>query len=355
MDKNASCRTGNLGRVGGQALVEGVMMKSPKYTAVSVRRMDNHRISVTREENSSISDKIKFFKLPIIRGAVTFVETLIKSMSTMTKATDMLGLEVSEEEASKFDKWVDRHLGKWAMPLITGFAMVIGVLLAVALFIWLPTFVAKLILGGYYDSPAFWAGALKSLIEGVLKVIIFIGYLWLTALIPDMKRVYMYHGSEHKSIFCYENGLELTVENVRKQKRFHPRCGTSFMFAMLLLSIFIGIVFLWPVKTVWLRTLLKLILLPLTVGIGYEFIRYAGRHNNAAVRILSAPGLWMQRLTTREPDDSMIAVAITSLKSALPDEFPGFYESCLEGKNDLDPDPEPAPEQTEQTEQTGSE
>lgn len=333
-DNNSACPGRELGKVGGQALVEGVMMRSPAYTAIAVRRMDNKKISVSRSTNRSISDKIKIFKWPIIRGVVNFIETMKLSFSTLTKATDMLGLEVPEEEASKLDKWLDKHGGKWLMPVITALSFVLGLGLAVALFIFLPTLIGRFILGDLYTSEAFGIGASRSLIEGVVKIIVFILYIWLTAFIPDMKRVYMYHGAEHKSIFCYEKGLELTVENVRKQKRFHPRCGTSFMFAMLLLSVFIGIVFLWQVKTVWLRTLLKILLMPLTVGIGYEFIRYAGRHNNKLVRILSAPGLWMQRLTTREPDDSMIEVGLTSLKCSLPDEFPGFYEECLAKVNE---------------------
>lgn len=332
MDKNASCpakKTGKLGTVGGQALVEGVMMRGPGHTAIAVRRLDNKRINVSRSVNKSLSDKYRFLKWPLIRGIVNFGSTLKLSFTTLTKATDMLGLEVEEENASKFDKWLDKHAGKWLMPVITAFSALLGVGLAVALFIWLPTFLGRLILGGSYTDGGFAGGALKSLIEGVAKIIIFILYIWLTALIPDMKRVYMYHGAEHKSIFCYEKGLELTVENVRDQRRFHPRCGTSFMFFMLLLSIFIGIVFLWPIETVWLRTLLKLPLVLISVAVGYEFIKYAGRHDNAFVRVLSAPGLWMQRLTTREPDDSMIEVGITSLKCALPDEFPGFYEEAL--------------------------
>ncbi|MBO4453118.1 MAG: DUF1385 domain-containing protein [Clostridia bacterium] len=342
MSKNSESQAKKCASVGGQALVEGVMMRSPSYTAIAVRRMDNKKISVKRDGNKSISDKYKFLKWPMIRGTVNFIESMKISLSTMTKATDMLGLEVEEENASKFDKWVDKHLGKWALPVITAFSMILGVAISVALFVFLPTLLGKVILGweAYETNTEFWFGALKSLIEGVAKVIIFILYIWLTSLIPDMKRVYMYHGAEHKSIFCYEKGLELNVENVRAQRRFHPRCGTSFMFSMILLSIFIGIVFLFDVKTVWLRTLLKLALLPITVGIGYEFIRYAGKHDNRLVRILAAPGLWMQRLTTREPDDSMIEVGITSLKCALPDEFPGFYEECLEAMKAEEPSPE---------------
>lgn len=324
-----------LGTVGGQAVIEGVMMKSKSATAIAVRRMDNKRITVSRKDTKSIMDRVKFFRLPLIRGVVNFVEMMKLSFSTMTESTDMLGLEVSEEEQSKFDKWLEKHLGKWIMPAITVISVILGVALAMALFIWLPTFICNLIFGAAGAGSGFAAGAWRSVVEGVLKVIIFVVYIWLTGLIPDMKRVYKYHGAEHKSIFCYEKGLPLTVENVRAQKRFHPRCGTSFMFFMIILSIFIGIACLWWVETVWLRSVLKLLLLPLTVGIGYEFIRYSGRHDNAFTRIMSQPGLWMQRLTTKEPSDDIIEVGITSLKCALPNEFPGFYEEMVENERKL--------------------
>lgn len=344
-----NCR---LGGVGGQAIIEGVMMKSKKLTAIAVRRMDNQKIAVTRKPNSSISDKIKIFKLPILRGCVAFVESMVQSFSTINTGTDMLGLDYQDENASKFDKWVDKHCGKWLTSLISGVAMVIGVLLAALLFIWLPTFIGGLairFLGGADDIIKTEAitGVVRSIIEGVLRIVIFVAYIWLTSLIPDMKRVYKYHGAEHKSIFCYEAGLELTVENVKKQSRFHPRCGTSFMFAMMILSIFIG--FFITIDTVWLRTLVKIGLLPITMGIGYEFIRYAGRHDNALIRFLAKPGLWMQRLTTREPEDDIIEVGITSLKCALPEEFPGFYEECLEAMKEWEKKEENNEESNEET------
>ena len=329
-EKNEACVRARRGNVGGQALVEGVMMKSKRYTAIAVRRMDNKKISVSRKTNSSLADRYRICRLPLIRGVVNFAETMALSFSTITAASDMLGLEGTAEEGSKFDKWLEKHLGKWIMPVMTAISVILGVLLSVGLFIWLPTFVCNLLFGEKLAGGDFSSGVWRSLVEGVLKVLIFILYLWLTALIPDMKRVYQYHGAEHKSIFCYENGLELNVENVKKQSRFHPRCGTSFMFAMIFLSIFIAIAFLWPVQNVWLRSLLKLLLLPLNVGIGYEFIRYAGRHDNAFVRIVSQPGLWMQRLTTREPDAEIIEVGIAALKCALPDDFPEAYEEYLE-------------------------
>ena len=318
------------GAVGGQAIVEGVMMRSKQHTAIAVRRLDNKKISVTRKGNKSISDKCKILKWPLIRGVVNFVESMVMSFSTITTGTDMLGLDVAEEEStSKLDKWLEKHGGKWLIGLISAISLVLGVALAVGLFIFLPTFLGGLIFDNIPNLDGAAANVWRNIVEGVFKVIVFILYIWLTAFIPDMKRVYMYHGAEHKSIFCYEAGDELTVENVKKHSRFHPRCGTSFMFSMIILSIAVGIIFLWAVETVWLRSLLKIALLPLTVGIGYEFIRYAGRHDNALIRALSRPGLWMQNLTTREPSDDIIEIGITSLKCALPDDFPGFYEECL--------------------------
>ncbi len=331
MSKKEQPSCSRLGAVGGQALIEGVMMKSKQATAIAVRRMDNSRITVSRKETKSITEKYKILRIPLIRGVVNFVETLMLSFSTLTEATDMLGLEVAEEEQSKFDRWLEKHMGKWIIPVISVISVILGLGLAMTLFIWLPTFVCDLIFGATgADGASFATGAWRSVVEGVLKVVIFVLYIWLTALIPDMKRVYMYHGAEHKSIFCYEKGLELTVENVKRQKRFHPRCGTSFMFFMILLSIFIGIGCLWWVDTVWLRSVLKLLLLPITVGIGYEFIRFAGRHDNWFTRFMSKPGLWMQYITTKEPTDDIIEVGITSLKCALPNDFPGFFEEMLE-------------------------
>ncbi len=316
------------GAVGGQAIIEGVMMRSKEHTAIAVRRYDNKKIVVSRKGNSSISDKVKFLKWPLLRGVVNFIESMILSFSTITEGTDMLGLDEAVENPSKFDEWVEKHCGKWMIAVISTVSVILGVLLSVGLFIFLPTWIGNFVID-ICDIDGDLAGMWRSIIEGVLKVIIFIAYIWLTAFIPDMKRVYQYHGAEHKSIFCYEAGLELNVENVKKQSRFHPRCGTSFMFAMIILSIAIGIIFLWAIETVWLRSLLKIALLPLTVGVGYEFIRFAGKHDNAVIRALSAPGLWMQNLTTKEPDDEIIEVAITSIKCALPEDFPNFYEECL--------------------------
>ncbi len=329
MKKNAE-KNPRLGKVGGQAVMEGVMMRSPKQMATAVRRTDDKTIVVRTKPSTTVRDKNKLLNLPLVRGVVNLVEMFLLSFSTLTASTEMMGLEeeLQAEEQSKFDKWLEKHFGESLMKVISVFAMVLGVLLALGLFIALPAFLTNLLFPGDVADD-FWMNRLKCLVEGLAKIIIFISYLYLTSLMKEIKRVYMYHGAEHKTIFCYEAGLELNVENVRKQSRFHPRCGTSFMFVMVFLSIFVSIAFI-PDVWGWWRVLLKLLLLPVCVGLGYEFIRYAGKHDNLLVRICAAPGLWMQRITTREPDDDMIEVAIVATKSALHEEFQDFeipYES----------------------------
>lgn len=308
-----------LGSVGGQALVEGVMMKSSKRIALAVRRYDNNEITARAQNYQTLKQKHKWINIPLLRGVVNFIETLFMSFSTLTAATEMLGLE--EEEPGKFEKWLTKVFGKSLMAVVSFIAVLLGVALAFGLFFFLPAWIGDLL------EKAFAFGkTLKSVFEGVIKIAIFIAYIALTSLLKDIRRTYQYHGAEHKSIFCYEKCLELTVENVKKQKRFHPRCGTSFIFIVLLISI-LGTAILYSLvdfSSLWLRVVAKLLILPLLVGISYEIIMFAGKHDNVLTRILSAPGLWMQRLTTREPDDSIIEVAIVSLKTALIEEFPDF-------------------------------
>lgn len=307
------CNNPRLGKVGGQAVMEGVMMNSEQGLAIAVRNMDGD-IVVRQKKRTFLREKCKFFRVPVVRGIVNFIDTLMMSFSTLTESTEMLGIEVEPE--SKFEKWLDKKLGKSLMAAASMIGMVLGVGLALVLFIWLPAFLVGVI---EKVLPLGWA---KSLVEGLMKILLFVSYLSLVSLMKDIKRVFMYHGAEHKTIFCYEAGLELNVENVRKQKRFHPRCGTSFIFVIMFLSILIGSVITWD--TMWLRVVLKIATLPLVVGIGYEYIRYAGRHENALTKIVSAPGLWIQRITTSEPDDSMIEVAIASVKASLTREFPDY-------------------------------
>ena len=307
--------------VGGQALIEGIMMQGPKGAAMSVRLPDG-TIDTEEKEFRHIRDKVKFLGFPVIRGCVNFVESMIFGYKCLMESAEKSGfeeIENSEENQSKLDKWLSEHLSKKVMSVITGVASVLGVLLAFALFFFLPSKITD-----FFNNLA--SGALtnfRALIEGIMRMIIFIAYIALVSLMKDIKRTFMYHGAEHKTIFCYEHGLELTVENVRKQSRFHPRCGTSFMFVMIIISVIISsiisVAFPYLRNNIAVWMIIKLLILPLVMGFGYEFIKYAGRHDNLLVKILSAPGLWMQRLTTKEPDDSMIEVGIAAFKAVITD------------------------------------
>jgi uncharacterized protein YqhQ len=231
--------------------------------------------------------------------------------------------EIEEEEPSKFEKWIDEKLGENFMKVLMVISSVLGVALAVLLFFFLPTWIFQL-LGMVFPPLAKTAGGAipvwQSITEGLLKIAIFLGYILICSQMKDMKRVFQYHGAEHKTIFCYENDLELTVENVKKMKRFHPRCGTSFLLLMLLVGIVIGL-FIPAFPTIpWLRPVIKILLLPLTCGIGYELIKICGKHDNLATKIIAAPGLWAQRITTKEPDETMCEVAIKAMKAVIPDD-----------------------------------
>ena len=316
--ENINCR---LGTVGGQAVLEGVMMKSKEYVALSVRGVDG-KITTERNTFTTIRDKYKILKLPIIRGIVNFVETMILSMKILNRSADLLGIE---EEPSKFEKWLEKKFGKSITAIASVVGTVLGLLLSVFLFMYLPALVSDLVDKIYSNIY------LKSVIEGIMKILIFILYIYLCGLIPDMKRVFQYHGAEHKSIFCHEAGIELTPENVKKQKRFHPRCGTSFLFVMMFIGIIVSVFYIELPRLP--RVLVKLLVLPLIVGLGFEFIKFAGTHNNIFIRALSAPGLWVQRLTTKEPDLEQIEVAIASLKAALPDIYPDNEITTAETDN----------------------
>ena len=320
-NKNKDCECNSPISVGGQALIEGIMMMGPKGAAMSVRLPDGS-IDTEELEVKHLRDKFKPAGWPIIRGIVNMVESLLFGYKCMEKSAEKAGIDdpdMDPEKMSKLDKWLSDHFGPTMMTVVAGISAVLGILLAVGLFTYLPSLVVDLV-----DKYLF-KDALKdlhTLFEGIMKMVIFVLYIWLVSKIPDIKRVFMYHGAEHKSIFCYEAGLELTVENVRKQSRFHPRCGTSFIFVILIISILITtlLVVLFPQlkevnRVVWMAV--KLLVLPLIVGIGYEFIKFAGKHDNAFVRLLSAPGLFMQRLTTQEPTDDIIEVGIESIKAVL--------------------------------------
>lgn len=305
--------------VGGQALIEGVMMQGPKGIATAVRKTDGS-ITVKHHEFEHIRDKHKFWGLPIIRGMVNFVESMILGYKMLMYSAEESGMEDLEDvEMNKFEKWLTDKLGDKFMDIIMGIATVLGFALAFVIFFYLPVLAFNRLNAWSGSSLTPWQGT----IEGVIKIVIFVVYMLLVSQMKDIKRTFMYHGAEHKSIACYEAGEELTVENVKKSCRFHPRCGTSFIFVMLIFSIVISTVLskIFPsiaeVRVLWM--FLKLAFIPLIMGIGYEFIKYAGKHENLLVRILSAPGLWMQRITTKEPTDDIIEVGIESLKAVITD------------------------------------
>ncbi len=311
-----NCR---LGTVGGQAVLEGIMMKGKEDYAIAVRREDG-TVSLSKHTHTSIRSKHKLLRLPIVRGIVGFVESMVLNFKTLSISAEQYGIDDSEPE-SKFDKWILDHFGEKLMSIVMGISMVLGVVLAIGLFLLLPSYITR----GIEWLVGHRLGVFKNLVEGLLKIAIFVAYILLVSLMKDIRRTFEYHGAEHKSIFCYEAGEELTVENVKKHSRFHPRCGTSFIFVILIISILINSLPFIPWDNMLLRMLCKLLVLPLTVGIGFEFIMFAGKHDNIITRILSAPGLWMQRITTKEPDDGQIEVAIIALKTALPNEFPEYH------------------------------
>ncbi|MBR5514939.1 MAG: DUF1385 domain-containing protein [Clostridia bacterium] len=382
--KEKNCR---LGTVGGEAVLEGVMMKGKEgLMGVAVRKEDGS-IVVTKEKTTSIRKKHKILNIPIVRGVVGMIESFILSYKVLNISAEVYGLDESEEP-SKFEKWLDKTFGKNLMDVVMSVALVLGVVLAMGLFFFLPIIITKAIevmvvgggeLFGFFGDffakelsfgeawnlfVASWKnfadlldkgelaglGSWKSVIEGLLKIVIFIAYLSLVSLMKDIRRTFQYHGAEHKSIFCYESGEDLTVENVKKFKRFHPRCGTSFIFVILLISIAIFSLPFIPWNNPWLRFAIKLPLMPLVIGLGFEFIMFAGKHDNIVTRILSAPGLLMQRITTREPDDQQIEVAITALKTALPEDFPDFVPPTEENLKKAKEEEEKAKEDNKETE-----
>ncbi len=313
--------------VGGQALIEGVMMNGPKGIAISVRHTDGNIIT-EMSEAKHIKDKIKFLGFPFVRGVVNFIESMIMGYKSLMRSAELSGqldAEENTEDMSKLDKWLNDRMGPKMVSAITAVLSVIVVGICMLLFFYAPTFLVDLVDNKLLNGAI---ADFHPLFEGVIKTILIVCYMLAVSRMNDIKRVFMYHGAEHKSIFCYEKGLDLTVENVKKCKRFHPRCGTSFIFIVLITSVIVSFlaVLIFPAlnspeplnRILW--TVVKIvIILPIVTGISYEFIKYAGRHDNIITKIFSAPGLWMQRITTKEPTDDMIEVAIASIKAVITD------------------------------------
>lgn len=297
--------------IGGQALIEGILFRGPKKQSVVIRKPDGE-LETKVEEPRFLRQKYKLCDLPIIRGSITFVESMSYGVKALTYSASFLP-EDDQEEPSKFDKWIEKKLGmEKAEKFIIGFAVFLGICLSVGLFILLPTLLAGFV-SNLTDSHVVY-----NLTEGLIRIVIFLVYLMFCSKMKDIKQVFRYHGAEHKTIFCYEKGLELTVDNVREQSRLHPRCGTSFLFVVMIVSILVFSLVSW--NNVWIRMLLRLALLPVVVGISYEIQRWSGSHDNWFSAILTAPGKLLQRITTAEPDDGMIECSIEALKQVIPEE-----------------------------------
>lgn len=358
MSKEKQCKEECVKRtsIGGQAVIEGVMMNGPHRSVLAVRS-NKGNIVIEDVIKPGYRDKCKLFRLPIIRGMVSYIESMVLGYKTLMRSADLSGMTELEEEESKpqadvtaaepnaetsdtadtvkaaadtadksdsakdSDEKPSGKISDTLMNTVMIIAAVLGVALALFLFMFIPT-----VIFNFFDGLC--GGALtnmnlRGLIEGLMKLGIFIVYIILVSLTKDIKRLFQYHGSEHKTIFCYEHGLPLTVENVRKQSRFHPRCGTSFLFLMIAVGILLStlIAFLFPAVTVnkYVWVAVKILLIPVFCGIGYELLKICGKYDNLATKIIAAPGLWIQRLTTKEPDDEMIEVAIESIKAVIPE------------------------------------
>ena len=297
--------------IGGQALIEGIMMQGPDKRAIVVRGPEG---LVTKVE--PLKKRTGILKWPLIRGVVSFGSSMVSGVKALMYSAEFFP-EEEDAQPSKFDQWLEKKLGSEKMEkAVISFSVFLGALFSIALFILLPT-----LLSGLFDR---WIhnAVIRSLIEGLIRIAIFMGYMILVSRMKDMRRVFSYHGAEHKTIRCYEAQLPLTVENVRPQTRLHPRCGTSFLFVVVAISIllFALVSALLPMSGMLVRLLVRLALLPVVVAISYECNRFVGRHDNRLTRILSAPGMWFQHFTTNEPDDSMIEVAIEALKLVIPEE-----------------------------------
>ena len=332
------------------------MMKSRDRYAVAVRK-ENGSISVRTDHCTSVRKKYKILNIPILRGIVNFVEMMLLSYKTLAVSAEAMGIDDAEPE-NKFEEWLLKHCGKYLFGILMTISGILGIVFAFTIFVYLPSLAVKGLSALFHTT---FSHFVTSLIEGILKIAIFLAYLALVSLMKDIRRTFEYHGAEHKTIFCYENGEELTPENVKRYIRFHPRCGTSFIFVMLIIGILVGALPFIPTDPIWLRVICRLAVFPLIVGIGYEFLMFAGKHDNLLIRILSAPGLWVQRLTTREPDLSQIECAIAALKHAIPEEFPEVtaeQQPCTDEKADGEPascgeeapNAESAPEQSNDTE-----
>ena len=306
--------------IGGQAIMEGIMMRGPEKTAIAVRLPDGSihmKTQPTPKPN-------KWGKIPLIRGVVNFVSSMVQGTKVLMYSADILEANYPEEyEKDKFDVWVENKFGKekaWKILMIL--SVVIAIALSVVIFMLLPTVVVGF-LSSFTDSII-----LLNLAEGIMRLVIFVAYIALIARMSDIKTVFQYHGAEHKTIHCFENGLELTPENAQQFYTLHPRCGTSFLMFVMVIAVLAHALMGWP--DVWLRIISRILVLPLIAGLSYELLKRAGRSDNVIVKILSMPGLYLQKLTTREPDKKQLEVAIAAMKAALPDNQTPYFEGLCD-------------------------
>ncbi len=294
--------------IGGQAVIEGVMMKGPREMAIAVRKEDGE-IIVDKKPVNVLASKYKILKLPVLRGVIAFFDSMVTGVRSLMFSAEFFDLE--EEQPSKFDRFLEQKFGNRLKDIVIYSSVIFALVFSILLFFMLPAFISGFLRNIIQNHTVIVA------LEGIIRISIFMIYLILVSRMPDIQRVFMYHGAEHKSIHCYEHGEELTVENVKNHTRLHPRCGTSFLLIVMIISIF---VFLF-IKSdhIFLRLLYRLLLLPVVAGISYEIIKFAGRHDNRFTRAISKPGMLLQYMTTLEPDDSQIEVAICSLKAVIPD------------------------------------
>lgn len=292
--------------IGGQAVMEGIMMRNGSEYSVAVRK-ENGEIEVKKETYKGVGSKCRLFRLPFIRGIFSFVDSLVLGMKSLNYSASLFMEDGEEEEPGRFEKWLQKKFGDKAEKVIMDLTMVISIILAMGIFMVFPTWVSTLM------KPLLGNGIWMALFEGVLRIVIFIAYVGLISLMPDIKRTYMYHGAEHKCINCIEHGLPLTVENVMKSSKEHKRCGTSFLLIVMVISILFFLV-IRP-ETLWLRLVSRILLIPVIAGVSFEFLRLAGNSDNPVVNLLSKPGLMLQGLTTKEPDEKMAEVAICAVEA----------------------------------------
>lgn len=292
--------------IGGQAVMEGIMMRNGSEYSVAVRK-ENGEIEVKKETYKGVGSKCKLFRLPFIRGIFSFVDSLVLGMKSLNYSASLFMEDGEEEEPGRFEKWLQKKFGDKAEKVIMDLTMVISIILAMGIFMVFPTWVSTLM------KSLLGNGIWMALFEGVLRIAIFIAYVGLISLMPDIKRTYMYHGAEHKCINCIEHGLPLTVENVMKSSKEHKRCGTSFLLIVMVISILFFLV-IRP-ETLWLRLVSRILLIPVIAGVSFEFLRLAGNSDNPVVNLLSKPGLMLQGLTTKEPDEKMAEVAICAVEA----------------------------------------